>query len=367
MPTRRSRRSGSLRVVASALAVAALGACSGSDTTSSTASSVARVDTTIAAESTVDDTTTTAGSTTTVPEWDVSSLPGRIAVVTSGCDDEMAGIADGNFVVCLLDPDGGNVQLVSDPAQSASWINFTWDGTTLLFDTEDSAYSVRVDGSGLVERDPYAMPATGQSPDGQWRLGTRWGEAGFWLRPASATDDDPQWRRLTSGSDDCCERGTWSPDSTRVAYNVSHGGDGCAELWVASLDGAAPIQIVGPSSTHDGAQVCPDLDSARWSPDGTQILFIDQSGDFQSSWPMIVASDGTNLHPLVSDASRLPSGAWIDCAVWSPDGTAVAMMLVHDMGGGLYIVSADGVHISELTGLPVSLTIALEMEWAPGW
>jgi hypothetical protein len=44
----------------------------------------------------------------------------------------------------------------------------------------------------------------------------------------------------------------------------------------------------------------------------------------------------------------------------------VAVALIHDMGTGLYMISADGSEIVEVTGLPTGAIAMDAMVWAPG-
>ena len=61
---------------------------------------------------------------------------------------------------------------------------------------------------------------------------------------------------------------------------------------------------------------------ARWSPDGTQIVFA--LGDDTSSDVYVMNTDGTGRRRL----TRLPHGAGFpDSPIWSPDGRRIAYLL----------------------------------------
>ena len=45
---------------------------------------------------------------------------------------------------------------------------------------------------------------------------------------------------------------------------------------------------------------------------------------------------------------------------------AVALSLVHDRGTGLYMVSADGTQVVEVTGLPIGAMPMDNIYWSPG-
>lgn len=340
-----------------------LAACGGGGESSAEQSSTSVQPTTSAVSPTVAASTTTEEPTTTVPEWDIASLPGRIAVLAYGCNGEIASFGDEVAVVCLFDPDGGNLQTVSPPDEEASWISWTWDGTTLLFQTDAAAWKVNADGTGLVERDPWAVPGWGLSPDGKWNVGTVYAEPGFFLRTAGTTSDTADWRAVTFNWTDCCDIARWSPDSTRLLYTTTVD-EHCPQLAITRLDGSPPVALIGPGSPTEGQEVCTVHDDAYWSPDGSTIVFIDAGRDFHSSTPMLVDADGRNLRPLIADVSLLPPGAYIDRVAWSPDGRALALSIAYDTGSGIFIASADGTHLTELAGLPVLVPFA--MAWAPG-
>ena len=114
--------------------------------------------------------------------------------------------------------------------------------------------------------------------------------------------------------------GDWSPDGSRIAFQLMEGNT--AALYLMNGDGSArtPLHANGGSPT--------------WSPDGQRIAF--SNGAIQ-----VVNADG-------SDGVDLGPGGQPD---WSPDGTRIAFDLV-DRGhcvpifalcpSGLYVMQADG-------------------------
>ena len=132
---------------------------------------------------------------------------------------------------------------------------------------------------------------------------------------------------LDDGCVGLCAEDTWftfSPDGSRLAYvHLSRKGDEDFGTAIA-IQEVATGQIVELDATrttsgngYDGA--------ARWSPDGTRILFAQESkGIATSEDPLldtatfIVDADGANLRQLTANELSGHQGAW------APDGTQIA-------------------------------------------
>jgi len=107
---------------------------------------------------------------------------------------------------------------------------------------------------------------------------------------------------------------TFSGNGKSVAY-VSYP-EGV--LWRASPDGSNPMQLTDPP-------VYPK--SLRWSPDGTEILFVDRTPQGRTAI-YIVAADGSGkprrLMPDDREAENDPS--------WSPDGRRIVFSNAQNVG-----------------------------------
>ena len=96
---------------------------------------------------------------------------------------------------------------------------------------------------------------------------------------------------------------SWSPNGEQIVYAHAN------ELFLAKPDG---------SENHKLATLTGPASWIRWSPDGKILRFtIDDMnvGWSESLWE--VASDGTGLHPLLSNGSH---GIEQCCGNWTPDG-----------------------------------------------
>lgn len=106
-------------------------------------------------------------------------------------------------------------------------------------------------------------------------------------------------------------------------------------LWVVNVDGSDPHQVTTPATAP--------FDWARWSPDGTRILFGSERLQPKGSlWT--VSPDGSGLTKLFED----PNGGYPVQPTWSPDGSQIMFALdpVADKfthpDNGLYVINADG-------------------------
>ena len=151
----------------------------------------------------------------------------------------------------------------------------------------------------------------------------------------------------------------YSPDGTQIVfYRSAHvdpdpqvGGS----LWVVKLDGSALRRIVAPSSMPAAW--------ARWSPDGSAILFAGQR-TAAAGFLRSVRPDGSGLKTLFNgSATRFPIQP-----VWSPDGSRVLFCMdpnndqFSHPDNALFAMNRDG---SELKVVLDPQGYASMPEWTP--
>jgi Tol biopolymer transport system component len=88
-----------------------------------------------------------------------------------------------------------------------------------------------------------------------------------------------------------------SPDGTRVMY-VTIPEKGRNELWVSTMDGGTKVKLASSGS----------LESGSWSPDGSQVSFIENAPSDAKIF--IAAPDGSGLHQVPLPASFLLGAVW---------------------------------------------------------
>jgi Tol biopolymer transport system component len=206
------------------------------------------------------------------------------------------------------------------------------DGATLLCSVEsgqhktvDGIYSILADGSGLTRLTTTPYHDT-SGPAGECGGGD--GETDY-------SSDGAQFvfmrRRCGTGAD------PWSDES--------------AALYVENIDGTGLRKIVdyGQASSYPGS-------SARWSPDGSEILFGDPDGFL---W--LVHPDGpdlTQIHLDVGGVRNRSSGP-----DWSPDGQSIvfSMYLGYGPPAALFVARPDGTNVTRVTNTPAYI------ETLPNW
>ena len=104
----------------------------------------------------------------------------------------------------------------------------------------------------------------------------------------------------------------WSPDGTRIAYHVESrerpSNDFHEELWVVSPDGSHRENILPAGCCPSGIVD----EGLAWSPDGTQVAFVDYAGEGQ--W-VLTRSDGSDAHVALSRHDRIGLTEWLS---WQP-------------------------------------------------
>jgi hypothetical protein len=92
-----------------------------------------------------------------------------------------------------------------------------------------------------------------------------------------------------------------------------------------------------------------NVEGPSWSPDGTEIAFVDtETGSIMAIHP-----DGTALRRII-DAAELVGGVHLVYgATWSPDGTQIAFMAgPESTDTHVYVVSRDGSDVRQVTDGP---------------
>ncbi len=143
----------------------------------------------------------------------------------------------------------------------------------------------------------------------------------------------------------------WSPDGTQVVFADQDTG-----LWVMAADGSTSKRV------HD----CSDCDYPAWSPDGASILFTQYvlGGDGPPKASTIEALDleSAKTTKIIKESSpRL-----VDVARWSPDGTRIVYGIDQFDAAGDETGSAIAV-VKSTGGNPKVLTNFGDYAYYPDW
>ena len=153
-------------------------------------------------------------------------------------------------------------------------------------------------------------------------------------------------------------RPQWSPDGRYLAYIT-----GVGPLRSDNAPGYALHTIGGDGD--EARQVAVDVVSpAAWSPDGQRLAFAKAEGAEVALYT--VAANGTAAQRVTtvdgwradSPFVQYPRRAWISTVAWSPDGST----LLYACGGRVCVVRVDGVRVGTSV---VSLPGGAEAVWSP--
>ena len=136
-----------------------------------------------------------------------------------------------------------------------------------------------------------------------------------------------------------------SPDGSRVAY-MSYGNEGDGEprgLYLVDADGGPSVLLAEASRAVLDGPTFWLLDEPIFSPDGTQIAYVEAVGERAQSenrvW--IVNADGSGAHVIVENEVTLEPGLIAGLA-WSPTGDRIAMGVARDSDSGKYYYDPFG-------------------------
>ena len=264
--------------------------------------------------------------------------------------------------VFIANPDGSHQQQVplGEPIEFFTGVVWSPDGTKLLIShtvRSDSTgqglfqpATVNLDGSGFNQLSPPNPPGTSSAgmDCGVWsrdqtRLLCGLGDGVFSIR---ASDGGDPVRLATNpyaaigGVDSPTDS---SPDGTRfifLRFKPSGGPtatpkpDVQVALFVENLDGTGLRQIT-PYLLADRA-------SAKWSPDGKEIIVSTRNGiaAMLKGGLFIVYPDGSGLTPINLQVGTQKYSAF--SLQWSPDGTRIIFNMFINGGEGIFTANHDG-------------------------
>ncbi|MBI1924579.1 PD40 domain-containing protein, partial [Candidatus Poribacteria bacterium] len=176
---------------------------------------------------------------------------------------------------------------------------------------------------------------------------------------------------------------SWSPDGTKLAFQSERVGfpNGKADIFIADMDAKKP----GAKQQNITNHLATDR-RARWSPDGTKILFeSDRDGDLEI---YVIDIEGKNPRQLTNNDKTDVNAEWSTTGIvfesnrdgnseiyrmdadgnnqinltkdpgrdtdpiWSPNGQKILFESRRDGDRELYVMDADGSNVKNLTNNP---------------
>ncbi len=258
---------------------------------------------------------------------------------------------------------------VREPWLFQEFVQWTPDGSTVLFTDGPLIYAIAADGSRLWQVVERPVTVSGRqigfmapftlSPDGAELIyatcaypdphRAAWREAAG--EPLEENDyrhelvrvrvDGTQRQRLTENRV-IESRPAWSPDGTRIAY-LSHD-----HRYAANSDPLSTHLLRLYTMAPDGSSVAMVRDgfvnlhqSLEWSPDGKRLAYVRHDSE-SAVWLYTVVVDGGAPRRLTSTASP---------ASWSPDGKRLAFAKADGDEVALFTIAADGTDAQRVTTL----------------
>lgn len=140
---------------------------------------------------------------------------------------------------------------------------------------------------------------------------------------------------------------TWSPDGREIAFLSDR--DGNWDLYVMNADGTNVRNVTRNTADNCACAGDEDVgfgsrDRPSWSPDGSLIAFSSDLADSGRNLDVFtIHPDGTGLRRLTKN---LAEDGWPD---WSPDGSQIAFESYRDGDDEIYVMSANGGAVRQLT------------------
>jgi len=185
--------------------------------------------------------------------------------------------------------------------------------------------------------------------------------------PSSAVLPNPSQAAVTSSAPTATPVATPSPTAKPSPMAVKDGEPWIVYAWYQNGKQTKDLSLVRADGT-DAHVIATDIPgehtAASWSPDGSQIAFVNRDAATPNGSIWTVRADGSGAALLTDGGGACPDG--IFHPDWSPDGTKLAVVCYPDPGGQLDSVAIYDLATKKLTRLN-TLTEPDHLDNAPSW
>ena len=258
--------------------------------------------------------------------------------------------------IVVADADGTHPRVITTEPIPVDEVRFEWapDSRSLIADSPGDSEIWRYDATTKAPRAVVASDASiylrpFQPPDGQRILIQR--HTGALSKLVTLDVATGAETVLAEGAGDELGSARWSGDGSQVVYNASPPGDALSErLYVVNADGTGTTQITHAPGTWY------DID-AKYSPDGSKIAFTRYEYVESKTWVVrptgiydVATGEVTEVGPLAREIrEQLPGKDDADASdgeglfvEWSPDGTSLLAFESEGSGHPIVIDIATG-------------------------
>jgi Tol biopolymer transport system component len=240
--------------------------------------------------------------------------------------------------IYTMNLDGSELKRLTNNNAEDQCPAFSPDGSQIAFCSNRSGnyeiYVMNNDGSNQIRLTNSSQKESQPewSPDGEQIVFIRWS-------PNSWTDGDilimdkdgSNVKQLTSHPADDV-RPTWFPDGSKILFNSKR--DGNYEIYTMNPDGTNPQRL----TNTPGNEMFPDI-----SPDMTKIVYSQMNFQTFKSEIHIMNADGTG------DMLLAQGGNITENAKWSPDGSKILFQTDRTGNFEIFVMNADGSNPQNLT------------------
>jgi Tol biopolymer transport system component len=247
----------------------------------------------------------------------------------------------------VIRDDGTERRRLTQGRTSESEVAYSRDGKRIAFGSlrgrNEDLYVMNADGSGVRRLTSHSAPdlRPAWSPDGRRIAFMSLRSGSFKLYVMNS--DGSRERLLTRGPRWATDSSpSWSPDGRWIAFSSNRLKDGNPEIFKIRPDGSGLTRL---TFTNTAGEVSPDDGFPEWSPDGRSIVFSSTRVSGQHDlW--VMRADGKNARRI----TRTPRfDDW--GARWSSDGSRIVFYAVPPNGRltDVYVVNADGSGLRRVT------------------